>query len=980
MAVHTGDAQLRDEGNYFGQTVIRCARLRAVGHGDQILVSDAAAGLVVDHLPSGVTLVDLGTHRLKDLGRPERVWQVVHRDLPATHAPLRSLDAHRHNLPVQLTPLIGRDDDVAALSRLVVEERLVTLTGSGGVGKTRLALAVAAELPEQFRGGVWFVELAGVTDPAGVESAVLAAIGAHHVPGLRPVEQLIAALPEERTLLVLDNCEHLLEPCAALTAALLAQHAAVNVVATGREPLSVPGEVTWRVQSLSAPTAETTVAVPALGQYEAVQLFIDRARRARPTFVVSEANAPAIAQICYRLDGIPLALELAAARCRQLSAERIADELDDRFRLLTGGARTVLARQQTLAASVDWSYERLDEIEQALFRRLGVFPGIFPMDAAEHVAAAVGDIDQVTVFDVVSRLVDKNLVVTEERPGGDQHYRLLETLRAYAIERARAAGELDALRDAQVMFWLDWLGSREPIVHTDAVIEHVVLFHDSVAAALEWSTRDPATGLRLLRLLARAWQGSGRPQAALTAVDRLLLEEYAERLPVPWTAAAAAVAVLVGTARSWPDAFELLRRGRAVADKVGDDYFVAVCDMLLDFTAENCDRVRRLARERGERYVECFATMAQAEVAVEADPLAASAMLDNANFRAAARESRYLRDYADRTAGRASLQLGDLDRCLELAHRLCSSPSLLMAESATLLLGAAGLLARDESAVGAAVAVATERLSKVPGTQASAEAAVHRRALLAGCEPRVDPDIAPETIDRLSAYTAMLLCREAVDAGEASLAVDAARSWGLDTPLGQAIRASIEATATQDEDRWQAASTIAAEHGLRIVAVDALEGLSAVAATSESWAECLRLAAAAARLRDETGYRWRFAFEQGRLDAAVAAATAALGPERASATTAEGAALEWREAAAYAGRARGERQRPSLGWAALTPTEQQVVALAADGLTNPQIAARLLMGRATVKTHLDHVFTKTGLHSRTELAAEYVRRRRNLPT
>ena len=224
-----------------------------------------------------------------------------------------------------------------------------------------------------------------------------------------------------------------------------------------------------------------------------------------------------------------------------MSAERIAAELDDRFHLLTGGARTVLPRQQTLAASVDWSYDRLDEVEQVLFRRLGVFAGIFPMDGAEHVAAAIGDIDPVTVFDVLSRLVDKNLVVTEERPGGDQHYRLLETLRAYAIERARAAGELGPLRDAQVTFWLDWLDRHEPIVHTDAVIEHLEMFHDSVAAALEWSTRDPAVGLRLLRLLARAWQGSGRPQAALTAVDRLLTDENAERFPIPWAAAAASV-------------------------------------------------------------------------------------------------------------------------------------------------------------------------------------------------------------------------------------------------------------------------------------------------------------------------------------------------------------------------------------------------------------------------------------------------------
>jgi predicted ATPase/class 3 adenylate cyclase/DNA-binding CsgD family transcriptional regulator len=974
MAVHTGEAQLRDEGNYFGRTVIRCARLRAVGHGDQILVSDSAAGLVVDQLPDGARLGDLGTHRLKDLGRPEHVWQVIHPDLPAVHAQLRSLDVHRHNLPVQLTPLIGRESDVAALGQLVGEERLVTLTGSGGVGKTRLALAVAAELLEQFPGGVWFVELAGVADAAGVGPAVLAAMGAHQVPGLQPVEQLIAAMADEGTLLVLDNCEHLLEPCAALTAALLAQHAAVNVLATAREPLGVPGEVTWRVHSLSAPTAETIVAVPALRQYDAVRLFIDRARRARPTFGVSDANAPAIAQICYRLDGIPLALELAAARCRQMSVERIAAELDDRFHLLTGGARTVLPRQQTLAASVDWSYDRLDETEQVLFRRLGVFAGSFPMDGAEHVAAAIGDVDPVTVFDGVSRLVDKNLVSSEERPGGDQHYRLLETLRAYAIERARAAGELGALRDALVTFWLDWLERREPIVHTDAVIEHLEMFHDSVTAALEWSSRDPAVGLRLLRLLARAWQGSGRPQAAMTAVDQLLTDENAERFPVAWAAAAASVAVLVGTARSGADRAALLERGRAVADQAGDDYFVAISDMLLGYTNDNCERVRRLAHERGQRYVECIATMARASITVEADPSAAIGMLDDADGRAAARESRYLRDFADRTACRAALLLGHLERCIDLARGLCSSPSLLMAESATSLLSTAALLARDEPAAASAAAVAVARLSKVPGTEASADVALHRRALLAGHPVRVDPAVQPETIDLRvppMAGIVLLLCREAVDAGEASLALEAVAAWPAETPPERAVRAAVEATVTQDQDRWHEALSLAVDRGLRLVAVDALEGLAGAAAATEAWVECLRLAAAAARLRDDCGYRWRFAFEQARLDDAIAAATDALGPERAGAAAGEGTALEWREAAAYAGRARGERQRPSHGWTALTPTEVKIVALTASGLTNPQIAERLLMGRATVKTHLDHIFTKTGLHSRTELAAEY---------
>ena len=284
------------------------------------------------------------------------------------------------------------------------------------------------------------------------------------MPGLGLVEQLVAALSDAPSLLLLDNCEHLLEECAGLVAAVLAQHPSATVLATAREPLGVPGEITWRVRSLAAPPPEAILAVPSVSQYEAVRLFVDRARRARPSFTVSDANAPAIAQICYRLDGIPLALELAAARCRQLPVERIALDLDDRFHLLTGGARTVLPRQQTLAASIDWSYDRLDEVEQLVFRRLAVFVNLFALEGAEAVASALGDVDRVAVFDVLSRLVDKSLVVVEERLAGESHYRLLETLRAYGLDRARAAGELPALprRSPQVLDGLAGIAGGRP--------------------------------------------------------------------------------------------------------------------------------------------------------------------------------------------------------------------------------------------------------------------------------------------------------------------------------------------------------------------------------------------------------------------------------------------------------------------------------------------------------------------------------------
>ena len=427
---------MRSEGSYLGHALNRCARIRATAHGGQVLVSAATAALVTERLPAGATLVDLGMHRLKDLGSPEHIWQLAHPDVRPDFPPLRSLEVFRHNLPVQLTPLIGRTGEIADLCALLTGDRLVTLTGSAGVGKTRLALAVAAETLERYPGGVWWVELAPLAEHDAVGRAALAALGAREAPGVSASHQLAVELGEQPALLVLDNCEHLIEGCAALVADLLAANPSASVLTTSREPLGVPGEITWRVPSMRCPGIEHGLDVPTLSQYDAVVLFVERARRARPSFAVTDANAPAVAQICHRLDGIPLAIELAAARCRQMSAERIASELDDRFRLLTGGARTVMARQQTLTASVDWSHERLDDTERITFRRLGVFAGPFPLEAAEAVVASVGDVEPVEVFELMSRLVDKSLVVVVEGPRGEPRYRLLETLRIFALDRA----------------------------------------------------------------------------------------------------------------------------------------------------------------------------------------------------------------------------------------------------------------------------------------------------------------------------------------------------------------------------------------------------------------------------------------------------------------------------------------------------------------------------------------------------------------
>jgi predicted ATPase/DNA-binding CsgD family transcriptional regulator len=972
MALHTGEAQLRDEGNYFGQAVIRCARLRATGHGGQVLLSDSAAALVVGKLPEGCDLIDLGVHRLKDLARPERVWQIADSQLPMTFAPLRSLDAFRHNLPVQLTPLIGRESETKQGTRLLSDERLVTLTGAGGVGKTRLALAIAAEVLDRFAGGVWLVELAGVAADEGVAGATLAAIGAPQAGGVGLVEQVATELSDASCLVVLDNCEHLADACAELIAKVLSSCPLVSMLATSREPLGVPGEVTWRVPSLKAPPTEASIAVEALSQYDAVRLFIECAKRARPSFAVSEANAPAIAQICHRLDGIPLALELAAARCRQLSPERIAHDLDDRFRLLTGGARTALPRQQTLAASVDWSHDRLDPDEQRVFRRLGVFAGPFPLEAAEAVASSSGELDPIEVFDLVCRLADKSLIVSDDRDG-EPRYRMLETLRAYAINRAREAGELGRLRQAHAVWWLGWLDMGWAVIHTDTVVDLVEEFHANLKAALDWSLDEPQTGLRLLRRLGRPWQNSGRPGEAMLAVDRLLTDDNAERYPHEWMMAANSIAVPVGTARGPGANRWLLETAERLGVALGDPFHTALAQWLQLMTPERCGLLRDLARDRGDRYVEALATIMIAQIRVDGDPAQAAAWLNVPEVVAAAQESSYLDDFADLPRALVGLCIGDLERSVEVGHKLVAGRSTQMADFGVRILGAAGLLRADAETLGFAVEVSERRLRKTSGTIDSADMACHCQELLRGGRPRVarwmESDAPPLTT--LSIY---FDGREAIQAGAAATALTKVRATRRDTPHGQTVLAAVEAAALDDENRWHDALRLAADHGLRLMAIDALEALAVSAARAESWTECLHLSAAAETSRDETGYRWRFNDEQQALDAAVAVARDALGTEAAAAIS-EGARLSWLEAVSYAQRSRGDRKRPRHGWASLTPTEKRVVSLVAEGLTNPQIAERLLMGRATVKTHLEHVFAKLGVTTRTDLAAQAVLRK-----
>ena len=365
--------QLRDEGNYIGPTINKTARIRDLGHGGQTLLSGATEEMVFDRLPLDAWLTDLGSYPLRGVARPERIVQLCQADVQNEFPPLRTTDSlSSYRIPAQLTSFIGRGEQIKEVRQLLAANRLVTLTGAGGAGKTRLSMQIAEQLSSEFRDGACYVDLSPLADPDAVPIAVSRALGLPTQPGHSTMESLLRFASGRHMLVVLDNCEHLLDASAQLAVALLGGCQGVTLLGTSREPVGVPGEVTWRIPSLSLAD-------------EAIELFADRARRVRPDFAVTEQNTATVTEICRRLDGMPLAIELAAARVRALSLTDILDGLRDRFRLLTGGGRTAVRRQQTLRASVDWSHDLLAETERTLFRRLGVFVGGFDIDAAEAV-------------------------------------------------------------------------------------------------------------------------------------------------------------------------------------------------------------------------------------------------------------------------------------------------------------------------------------------------------------------------------------------------------------------------------------------------------------------------------------------------------------------------------------------------------------------------------------------------------------------
>jgi predicted ATPase/class 3 adenylate cyclase len=448
MGVHAGEAR-REGGSLLGLDVHRAARVASAAHGGQVLVSETARLLAADGLPAELQLMDLGEHRVKDFARPERLCQLVAPGLRRNFAPVMGRGVSLGNLPLQATSFVGREAEFAYLLELVRANRLVTVTGVGGSGKTRLTLQVAAELAPEAREGVRYVELAAITDPSLVDSAALRALEVDEQPGTGPRASLLSALAPAQMLLVVDNCEHLLDAAADLVAAILGVAPGVRLMTTSRELLGVEGEAVYGLRSMSLPTADGSDPEE-LARYDAVRLFTERAAAVLPGFKLDADNAPAVAEICRRLDGMPLALELAAPRLRTFSPARLAQLLDQRFRLLTGGRRTALPRQQTLNATIDWSYRLLAEPEREFFRRLAVFQGGFTYEATAAVYA--GDEGHGDPLELLPALVDKSLVLAEGE-AGEIRYRLLETIRQFARERLDESNDGEQVRGSHARYY-----------------------------------------------------------------------------------------------------------------------------------------------------------------------------------------------------------------------------------------------------------------------------------------------------------------------------------------------------------------------------------------------------------------------------------------------------------------------------------------------------------------------------------------------
>jgi predicted ATPase/class 3 adenylate cyclase/DNA-binding CsgD family transcriptional regulator len=991
IGLHTGEVQLRDENNYIGPTINRAARVRDLGHGGQTVLSGATEEIVADYLPAGAWLLSLGSHQLRGLRRAERVIQLCHPDLNNQFPPLRVPAAASEGLPIQLTSFVGRAAQIAELSRILTENRLVTLTGAGGSGKTRLAVQVAGQIAGQFRDGAHYVDLAPITEPDLVPVTAARALGLPDAPGCSATDALLQFVADRQMLLVLDNCEHLLDATATLVAALVGACPTVTVLATSREAIGMTGEAIWRVSSLSIAD-------------EAVELFTDRARLVRPEFVVTDENAATVAEICQRLDGMPLAIELAAARVRALSVADILTGLHDRFRLLTGGTRGAVRRQQTLRASVDWSHGLLTDVDRVIFRRLAVFRGGFHLDAAEAVVAD-DYVQPYQVLDELTILVDKSLVVAEN-PSGATRYRLLETVRQYALEKLGDSGESDAVRVrhrdhyTHLAELVDQLGSDDQRQH----VEQAEIEIDNLRAAFTWScdTGDSEEALLLACRLQRLWWKTGRVQEAVSWISTVLSDPSgppAQVTPAMYARALADRAIITAVVGA-PEGMEHPEQALAIAREAGDGELLLraliACGSTAAFHAETArpylDEAAGLARACGDKWQLSQILWWQAYVAIhDGDP------------RAAMKAGEEGRDLAEEIGDRlvswtcrywglatAHFMRGELPKATALFNELMAEGnahrSVTYRAAANAHRGHTLAWMGEPEAAQAAARAALEGTSQLGGLWEALCNAPLAVAYLAGGDVAAAMTTGRSAAEAFRAVGGlrMVAINPIVDITLADGDIAAARRWadeavsvavGCHRAMALSARARVaaaEGELDQAERDARDALAMAAETDAHLITADALECLAGLVGDGGNHREAARLFGAAEAVRKDTG-AVRFKIFEDRYAAAVGALRDALGNSEFESAWAEGAAMSTLEAIAYARRGHSGRKRPASGWAALTPAERDVVRLVGEGLANNDIAARLFVSPRTVQSHLTHVYGKLGVGSRVQLAQEAVR-------